>query len=71
MSETGLLVLVSRYPHQAALARRAGAMLFPELERLRREGLVTGRGGRYRLTRRGRSELELRRALGRAIARAF
>jgi hypothetical protein len=67
MSEAALLVLVARYPHRAALARRAGEPLFPALRRLEADGLVTRRrDGLYRLTRRARSELELHRLLVRA-----
>jgi hypothetical protein len=68
MSESRLLVLVARYPHPRALARRAGARAFPALARLQHEGLVTRRHGLYVVTKRGQSELELRRALARTVA---
>jgi hypothetical protein len=71
MFETPVLMLVAQYPNASALARRAGSAPFPMLQRLEGDGLVTRREGGYRLTRRGRDELELRSALGRSIARAF
>jgi len=72
MAEAVLLRLLSRYPEPTALARKAaGAPLFPTLRRLERAGLVTRRGGLYRLTARGSSELALDRALGRCVARAL
>jgi hypothetical protein len=72
MPEAVLLRLLSRYPHPTALARNAaGAPLFPALRRLERAGLVTRRGGLYRLTVRGRNELELDFVLGRAVARGL
>jgi len=70
MSEARLLWLVSRYPHVTALARLArDGSAFTVLRRLEANGLVTRRKGLYRLTRRGRSELELTVALARLIAR--
>jgi len=72
MSEAMVLFLVARYPHPDALARRApSASCFPGLARLQAAGLVAKRGGLYRLTRRGRSELELERALRLAVDRGF
>jgi hypothetical protein len=71
MSEARLLVLVARYPHRVALARRAGSATFPLLRRLEHEGLVAVRGAELRITGRGKSELALRGALARTIARAF
>jgi DNA-binding PadR family transcriptional regulator len=70
MSEARLLALVSKYPHPTALARRAGdASLFAALHRLERHGLVTRRRRLYWLTRRGRDELAMTRALARILAR--
>jgi DNA-binding PadR family transcriptional regulator len=64
MSEARLLSLVERYPHPTALARRArDGSLFVGLRRLEAHGLLTRRCGQYRLTRRGRDELALLRAL--------
>ena len=61
-----------RYPDPTALARNAaGASLFPVLARLEHAGLVRRRGGLYRLTARGRSELALDLQLGRAVARGL
>jgi hypothetical protein len=72
MSEAMVLLLVARYPHPKALARRApSSSCFPGLARLQAAGLVAKRGGVYRLTRRGRSELELGRALRLAVDRGF
>jgi DNA-binding PadR family transcriptional regulator len=64
MSEIGLLRLVGCYPHPVALARRlAPGELMPLLCRLERSGLVTRRRGLYRITARGRNELETQRRL--------
>jgi hypothetical protein len=72
MSETRLLALVTRHPHPAALARAArGGALFPALRRLEERGLVTRRGGLYRLTRRGRDELSMSRAIVHLLARGY
>ena len=69
MSEARLLWLVSRYPHRTALARRArDGSAFVLLRRLEARGLVMRRNDAYRLTRRGRHELELTRALVRLVA---
>ncbi len=66
MSEARLLSLVERYPHPTALARRArDGSFFTGLRRLEAHGLLTRRRGLYRLTRRGRDELALLRALAR------
>ena len=71
MSETRLLALVARYPHPAALGRHApGRSAFSALRRLERCGLVTKRGGLYRLTRRGRDELWMARGVARLVAAA-
>lgn len=68
MSEARLLSLVERYPHPTALARRVReASLFAGLRRLEARGFLTRRRGQYRLTRRGRDELALVRALARLI----
>jgi DNA-binding PadR family transcriptional regulator len=71
MSEARVLVLVARYPHPVALARRAGSSLYAGLQRLEACGLVTTRQGSYRLTGRGCRELELQRALARVVARSL
>jgi DNA-binding PadR family transcriptional regulator len=69
MSEARLLSLVERYPHPTALARRAhDGSLFTGLRRLEACGLLTRRRGQYRLTRRGRDELALVRAIARLAA---
>lgn len=68
MSEARLLSLVERYPHPTALARRArDGSLFAGLRRLEANGLLTRRRGQYRLTRSGRNELALLRALARLL----
>ena len=68
MSEARLLSLVERYPHPTALAWRArDGSLFTGLRRLEARGLLTRRRGLYRLTRRGRDELALLRALARLL----
>ena len=70
MSGVRLLFLVSRYPHPTALARQGRGMpLFPGLRSLEACGLVTRRGGLYRLTRRGGDELAMAVALARLVAR--
>jgi DNA-binding PadR family transcriptional regulator len=71
MSEARLLTLVARYPHPTALARRTGdGSIFAALRSLEARGLVWRRQGQYRLTRHGRSELAMRRALTRTLLRA-
>ena len=66
MSEARLLSLVERYPHPTALARRLrDGSAFAGLRRLEAHGLLTRRRGLYLLTRSGRSELALLRALAR------
>ena len=70
MSEARLLVLVSAYPHPTALARHAkDGAVFGTLGALERRGLVRRDRGQYRLTRRGRSELALGRAIAQLLAR--
>jgi DNA-binding PadR family transcriptional regulator len=70
MAEARLLSLVLRYPHPTALARRVGnGGVVAILRRLEGRGLVTRRRGLYRLTRRGRAELELTQALSRLLVR--
>jgi DNA-binding PadR family transcriptional regulator len=66
MSEAWMLSLVARYPHTSALARhvRDGAV-FVALRRLEARGLVWRRRDVYRLTKRGRGELEMTRLLAR------
>ena len=72
MTEARLLSLVSRYPHATALLRHArDRSVFAGLRRLERKGLVWRQGGHYRLTRSGRSELAMSRAVSRLTARAF
>jgi len=72
MSEPALLALVARSSSPSALARQVeNALLFPLLRRLEGRGYVLRRGGTYRLTSRGRRELELARALRLATARAL
>jgi hypothetical protein len=69
MSEVRLLSLVARYPHPVALGRHideGGG--FTALHRVQRRGLVVRRGGLYRLTRRGRDELWMARAVARLVA---
>jgi DNA-binding PadR family transcriptional regulator len=69
MSEARLLSMVERYPHPTALARRVrDDSLFVGLRRLEANGFLTRRRGQYRLTRKGRTELALRRALARLAA---
>jgi DNA-binding PadR family transcriptional regulator len=64
MSETQVLFLVARSAHPVALARRVrDSSLFPALRRLESRGLLDYRQGQYRLTRRGRDELAMTRAL--------
>jgi DNA-binding PadR family transcriptional regulator len=71
MSEPALLALLLRYPDPVAIARRvSGASLQPGLRRLEQRGYVIRRRGAYRVTRRGRAELELTRALCAATLRA-
>ncbi len=72
MPEAVLLRLIRRYPEPTALARQAaGTPIFPVLRRLERAGLVTRRGGLYRLTAPGRRELSLDLQLGRCVARGL
>ena len=66
MSEARLLSLVERYPHPSALARRVrDGSLFVGLRRLEARGFLIRKCGQYRLTRTGRNELALLRALAR------
>ncbi len=70
MSDARLLLLVARYPHPVALARRVrDGSLFPALRRLEERGMLSRRKGQYRLTRRGREELAMTRALFRLVTR--
>jgi len=72
MTEATLLTELLRCPHPVALARRLrsdGAHV-PGLRRLEAQGLVVRREGLYRLTQRGRDELELMLGLARATTRA-
>ena len=70
MSEARLLSVVHRYPHPTALARHVrDGRVFGALRGLEERGLVTRRRGHYRLTRRGRDELAMSRALTRLLAR--
>jgi hypothetical protein len=71
MTEARLLSLVARHPHPVALARRLGAArAFGALLRLEERGLVARRRGLYRLTRRGRDELWMARAIAQIVLRA-
>jgi DNA-binding PadR family transcriptional regulator len=70
MSEARVLSLVAQYPHRIALARRVrDGSLFPVLRRLEARGFLWRQHDRYRLTRRGRAELALARALIRVTTR--
>jgi DNA-binding PadR family transcriptional regulator len=70
MSEARLLSLVLRYPHPTALARHVrDGSLFAALRRMEARGLVRRHRAQYRLTRRGRDELAMTRALARLVAR--
>jgi hypothetical protein len=70
MSETRVLFLVAQSPHPVAIARRArDSSLFPVLRGLESRGLLYHRQGLYRLTRRGRDELAMTRALIRLSSR--
>jgi DNA-binding PadR family transcriptional regulator len=71
MSEARLLSMVARYPHVRALARRVpDGSAFVLLRRLEARGLVSRRQGLYRLTWRGRRELEAARAVAGLMVRA-
>jgi len=71
MSEARLLTLIAKYPHPTALARRSrDRRLFPALRSLEYRGLVSRYRGLYRLTREGRSEMEMSLAVARLVARA-
>src|SRR3954452_14172799 len=70
MSEARLLSIVARYPHSRALARRVPGSAFVLLRRLEARGLVSRRQGLYRLTRRGRQELDTARAVAILMVRA-
>jgi len=70
MSEARLLAYVLRYPDRVALARRLrDGRAFDSIRRLESRGLVTRRRDQYRLTRRGRDELAIARAVARLLAR--
>jgi DNA-binding PadR family transcriptional regulator len=72
MSEAMVLSLVERSPHHVALARRArDGSLFGALHRLEAQGLVRRQRDHYRLTRRGRDELAMTRALLRLVTTEF
>jgi DNA-binding PadR family transcriptional regulator len=69
MSEARLFMLVTQYPHPRALARRArDGSVFVALRRLEAHGLLRRQHGEFRLTRRGRREVVLIRALVRLVA---
>lgn len=71
MSEARLLWSVQRYPHPTALARHVrDGSVFGALRRMEARGLVRRKRGEYRLTKRGRDELAMTRALARLVARA-
>jgi hypothetical protein len=70
VSEARLLWLVRRYPHPSALARHVrDAGVFAGLGRLEARGLLIRQRGQYRLTRRGREELDVTQLLTRLLAR--
>ncbi len=70
MSEVRLLFLVMRYPHRRALARHVrDGSIFGFLVCLEARGLIRRSGEEYRVTRAGRSELDLTRALTKLISR--
>jgi DNA-binding PadR family transcriptional regulator len=71
MSEARLLSLVARYPHRSALAKhvRDGAV-FTALRRLEARGLIWRQRDLYRLTRKGRGELEMTHLIARLILRS-
>ena len=69
MSEARLLSLVRRYPHRTALARQVrDGSVFAALQGLETRGLVRQQRGQYRLTRHGREELAITRALVHLVA---
>ena len=71
MSEAVLLALVCKYPNPTALARRVrDGAAFPALRSLELRGFVNRHREEYRITRQGRDELALMRALARLLARA-
>jgi len=72
MSEAKLLSIVWRYPHPRALARHArDDPVFDGLHRLEADGLVRRERGEYRLTRVGKHELAMARAVSSLIARTL
>ena len=71
MSEALLSSLVYRYPHPAALARKAqNGAVFAGLRSLECRGFVKRHRDNYRLTRRGRDELAMAFAIARLVSRA-
>jgi hypothetical protein len=71
MSEEALLTLLLRYPHAVAISRRvSGATLKIGVERLESCGLVSRRGGLYRVTSRGIGALRLNQSLRRSLEHA-
>jgi DNA-binding IclR family transcriptional regulator len=71
MSQTRLLALVARYPHLTALARNTRCeAVYPGLRTLERRGFVRRDRDQYRLTRRGRDELAMARAIARLLRRS-
>jgi hypothetical protein len=71
MSEGWLLLLVSKYPHRTAVARKVqdGAVL-AGLRSLECRGFVWRCRDQYRLTRRGHDELAMACAIARLVLRA-
>jgi hypothetical protein len=70
MSETRVLFLVAQYSHPVALARHArDSSVFGALRHLEAGGFLWREHGQYRLTRRGRGELAIARALIRLAPR--
>src|SRR6476659_4759554 len=71
MSEARLLLLVSKYPHRTAVARKAkDGSVFTGVRSLERRGFVKRYRDQYRLTRRGRDELATARAIAKLVCRA-
>jgi DNA-binding PadR family transcriptional regulator len=71
MSEARLLSLVARYPHRRALARHArDGSFFPTLRRLEAHGAIRRQRELYRLTRRGREQLDATRSVALLVVRS-
>jgi DNA-binding PadR family transcriptional regulator len=71
MSEARLLLLVSKYPHRTAVARKVqDGAVFPGLRSLECRGFVKRYRDQYQLTRRGRDELATACAIAQLVSRA-